>query len=203
VSASYCSQNNDKTPFSTLIAEVLISLPEVAEPIINAAMFRAATDFLSKTRVMRDRVSIDYQQHTDEYPVEPDDCYSLITVEKIWINGCEIDDKYWESATDGWIKLHPAATKYCDGTKFEAEVVLSLNRGSCEIPTYIYERFGDGIINGTLSRLYGMHDTPWYDPNLVRFYGGIGRQSVTDAKTLVQQENNSGEIEIRGVGLIL
>ena len=203
MSESYCNQTNqDTVPFSTLAAEIAISLPMVTEPIVMAAIFRASTDFLSKTRVLKEVIDIDYINCTPDYPLEASQCNTIVNVAKVWLNGHELEDG-WSRNSDGWIELDECLTNYCDGTPFKAEVVLSLSKDTCAIPKEIYERFGDGIMNMTLSRLYGMFGEDWYNPEMVRFYGGIGRQSVSDAKSLIQLDQTRGCIELRGSDLIL
>lgn len=201
MSVSYCSLNNETEPFSTLAAEISILLPEVAEPVVNAAIFRASVEFLSKTRVLRDVIEIDFQRHTEDYPIEPADCHTVLSVNKVFLNDIEVEDYQINGA--GWLILPECYLSACDGSKIKVHAVLGISKEACTLPQMIYERYGDGIMNMAVSRLYGMHGEDWYDPNLIRFYGGIGRQSIADAKTLVDLENNKDCITVRGTGLLV
>lgn len=201
MSESFCSQSNETVGFNVLAAEIGVFLPGVAEPIVNAAIFRTSVEFLSKSRVHRSTISLQFQQYTNEYPAETINCNTVLSVEEVRFDGHILED--FTITSDGWVKLPDRVLDKCSNTSFEVDVVLGLSKDACELPKFVYERFGHGIINMSLGRLYGMFGEQWYDLNAVRLYGGIGNQSISDAMTAVLIEDSPKGVPVVGIGLIL
>lgn len=204
---SYCKQadsDDSVVSLEALEAEISISLPKVDASIVRAALVRAAMRIVDKAKMLEYVVTQPFYPGTYGYEVELPDCVTVLNIKKVFLDGKEVP---FETKTSNWIELDKnyvnVACTECDDHKLEIHVFGGISPKACEIPKSVYERYGDDILNMTLSRLYGMNGEEWYDPNLVRFYGGLGKQGVTDAKQDKFEQQSPEGIPIVNPGLIL
>ena len=201
---AYCcetSEDTGYTSFDVLAAEVGISLPAVADAIVKAALVRATMKVVDKAKLIKHTITQDFFSGVRDYPLELPGCLTILQVESVKFMGDEVP---FEVVDDNWVRID---FNTCGGedTRKGLDVVAytGISRDACELPNTIYERYGEVIINRTLSTLYGMHGQAWYDANLVRFYGGIAEGGITQAKQDRLEQDTVGGIPIDTGALII
>lgn len=197
----------ESVPVDTLVAELSIFLPKVGHPIAVAAMMRSIMTVVDRAKVLEYDVSQTYYKGVTGYPIELPDCATVTRVETAEINGSPVD---FELTGGNWIELNTSPnTSYgsacpttTDGANGELilHVYAGISKDSCQIPVYIYERYGQVMINGALSILYGMNGEDWFSPELVRFYGGISKGGVDQMKQDVLEQEIPDGIPISATG---
>lgn len=186
-----CVTNNGEIiSIDILEAELSIFLPKVASPIAHAALMRGIMSVTDKAKLLRYKITQDYYQGVTGYPVEVPGCSSVLLVDEVKLDGVVVP---FELLDGDWVELknNLSGQRYttCDlGDKnvlpdgIVMDVYAGISKDACDIPLHLYERYGDVFINRALSTLYGMQDEEWFSPDMVRFYGGIAKQGVSDIK---------------------
>jgi len=202
----------ESIPVDSLVAELSIFLPKVGQPIAVAAMMRSIMTVVDRSKILEYDVHQDYFEGVTGYPIELPDCATVTRVESVMVNGSPVE---FVLKGGNWIEISkstsspqlvacPTATSD-SGVNGEvvAHVYAGISKDSCDIPVYIYERYGQVIINGALSILYGMQDEDWFDPDLVKFYGGISKGGVDQIKQDVLEQEIPDGIPLESGGLIV
>lgn len=201
----------ESIPIESLTAELSIFLPKVANPIAVAALMRSIMSVVDRSKILEYDVEQDYYEGVTGYPIELPDCAVVTGVEEAKVNGSPVE---FELVGGNWIEiLNSESSPYvgpCPTTEDQAtngtltlHVYAGISKDSCSIPVYIYERYGGVIINGALAILYGMNDEDWYDPEMVRFYGGIAKGGVDQMKQDIFDQEIPDGIPITSGGLIV
>jgi len=193
--ASCVTSSGEVISIDALEAELSIFLPKVASPISHAALMRSIMSVVDKAKLLRYKITQDYYNGVTGYPVEIPGCSSVLLVDEVKVSGTPVE---FEVLNGNWVELEsndsyqpPEVCQSVDNCQSSADVVRDglemdvyggISKDACDIPLHIYERYGMIIINGALSILYGMQDEEWYSPEMVRFYGGIAKQGVSDIK---------------------
>jgi hypothetical protein len=72
-----------------------------------------------------------------------------------------------------------------DGMAVSVTVVLMPTLDCAMAPTWLIERYGDGLVSGVLAYLLGMASKPWYDPKSALRYFSDWRSAIGDARSEV------------------
>jgi len=146
---------------------------------------RAIMTVVDRAKLIEYTLVQDYFNGVTGYPLTIPGCSTVLRVDKVWLSGTEIE---FEVVNKEWLEIGLRHLGDIEGG-LKTQLYAGISKDSCEIPTYIYERYGDVIINRALSTLYGMNDEDWFDAELVKFYGGIAKGGVDAIKqdTLEQE----------------
>lgn len=174
-------------PFTELIYKVLPhvvteddgDLPDV---VIEAAIRDAAIEFMRESQYLRRIITMDSQCNVDEYPLELDDCYYIISVRRVTYDGEGYDPIHEEDTGNfisrnsprpfsnylfhlsdrNWLVLEPCPEESLDGG-IQAYVTVAPSPNSCGMPKEVFNEYGTAIVDGALAELLLIKSQPWYD----------------------------------------
>jgi hypothetical protein len=184
----------DPVPWSQLNPMVQISAPATPLNIIEHALRQSAAEFLSRTLALEVDMTTDLQAGVKDYDIRPPDGYRVHLVRQVCVghDGCEVEYRgmsrapcgemrcreYWFNPPGTLLVGYESCEDMPDGLLVRASIAPT--QDSCYIDRDIYERYGEVIAEGALSRILIMPNTAWYNPPsagimLRRFGFGVNR----------------------------
>ena len=165
-------------PFVSLYA------PNIPSEYVQHAIRETINDFMRATKVAVDTVRFEKQKFVDDYVLDLPEGRNLVSVIDVkhrkeknckagsfievvnqpGMRGYEVFDDY-----DGF----PAIEFFQDipaGNTVEVKYSWVIGRNDCEIPSFIYEKYMDIIVAGSLARLYRIPNVEWFNMQVALKY---------------------------------
>jgi hypothetical protein len=188
--------------FESLVPEILPSVPECTDLIIIRALRRASEEFLTKSLVWRADLD-DHDVVVGESLVELDMPFRgtrIVQIKSATIGSKDVpqiaDDQQPPNTTQTFcslidfgntIRLTPVPA--LDAT-LVLRAVISTTSNSTGIDSGVELEIHEHLLDGALSRLYGMPGMPWANNQLAAFHGAVFQAAILDSRG--RAENNSG-----------
>ncbi|WP_147628828.1 hypothetical protein [Pelistega indica] len=184
--------------YSEFVPELKLALGDIPDDIAENYIREAVIAFCERSQVLVRKVEIDVQAGVGDYPIIPEGCEQIISLQRVCVGShCITDRKIllsFEPCETGctvhghsvWfvppntLNLRPIPTQ--DKAKaIIAFVAVSPSRDSCECDRIIYDRYHETVINGALARLYLAKTTPWHDRQLAEYHRTLFGAGVSAA----------------------
>ena len=210
------------TPFETLLDEVKLYVPHVADPVALHVVRNSAIDFCRQTGLwvydIDPLVGIPYQPIYD-IPT-PDNSVISICLE-MWYGGSRLEGQSIEQLKKRFVndfrniinvngppsffyhedlctvRLVPCPINNENERDFLTGIVtLQPSRQSLGLPSDIAERWTEGIGYGARARLYDTPDTPYYNPGSARLYERKAMNEIGKGKIVANQARTRGPLSV-------
>lgn len=150
---------------------VLAYVPYLPGEVIQHAIRESIVEFLRETRIATDVMEIETQEKVPDYIMEVPDCRRIVKVHSVeWTRAHCSGRENWQSLRNGEendyvIELrrgdYPIIV-FVEPPKHPHRVRIvyswTISRDNCDIPSFIYEDYMQGIVAGTLMRLASLPD---------------------------------------------
>ena len=185
------------TPWSAFAPWVKPLVPGCPDPMVERALCDAAIEFCEMTQAFTERATLRIKAGRPVYDVISDDGIPGM-VQAVTIGEHALPPVFLEALTnaygEAW-KDHTGAPRYFIGDGEDqlrlypipdedatGSMTLAIrpSRTDTQWDDRLYERHGETIAEGALSRLFNQNSTPWADPNAAlqrrqRFLQGINK----------------------------
>lgn len=177
----------DDVPFSQLVRMVLpfVTLEDdgdLPDPVIESVIRDAAVEFMRETQFIRRTITIDAQCNVDEYPLELEDCYYVVSIRRVTVCGegyapiheedtgnliarsSHLPDSHnlFHLSDRNWLVVEPVPCESVDGG-IQVYASIAPSPDSCSIPREVYNEYGKSIVDGALAELLLIKSQAWYD----------------------------------------
>lgn len=177
-------------PWSEMFPVLQMAAMSAPPNIMETALRQSAIEFLSRTGALERDVYIDLQEGVMDYQLHGPDGYRVNFVREVCADGLKlrsapsIDCQYVNPGMyvfmppDSLVLGSQPDEDLPDGLLVRAS--LQPSQDSCAIDDDIYQRYGEIIVEGALSRMLIIPNTPWFSTQsggiaLRRFKSGINR----------------------------
>jgi|26BtaG_2_1085354.scaffolds.fasta_scaffold00376_10 hypothetical protein len=111
---------------------------------------------------------------------------------KLWTNDCKpCFEKHAYFEHPNIINLSGMRDSDIENETLEGmQVSLSVTQSSLECPMFIFDRYYEAILAGTMASLQAMPGKDWSNPNMVEYHSTIYDQAVKDARTNLDNSFN-------------
>lgn len=165
---------------NTNIASSNGSASNIPRVVVVHAVRSVVRDFLTETHIWVYQPKNIIPQGERRLLMIPRDTYIC----KLW----PMDDKHWLS--DQAFHIHPNIVDLSDlgpsrSDKESIEgikVSLSVTQSSLECPMFIYDRYYDAILSGTLATLQVMPGKAWSEPNIASHHKAMFNAAILKAE---------------------
>lgn len=171
---------------NTHIAAQIDSAGNVPRLVVVLAVRSAVKEFLEESNVWVYRPKDVLTQLSDRIVMIPRDTYIC----KVWPMECN------PCVSNELSYSHPNIIHLADVRNYEKqtlegiEVSLSITQSSLECPMFVFDRYHNGILSGTLARLQAMPGKAWSDPSMVAYHLGIFETAIKSARSDVENSFN-------------
>jgi len=191
-----------KVTFESIVSDILPSVPECTDLIIIRALRRASEEFLSKSLMWR----VNLEDHfvilgLEDVELEaPSSDLRIVQLKSATIAGKAIPQiadgqkppnstKTFCSLLDfgNTLRLTP---KPAANATLSLRAVLSTTSKSTGLEANVAQEIHEHLIDGALSRLYGIPGMPWTNTPLAGFHGAVFQNAIIEARG--RAENNNG-----------
>lgn len=164
----------DKTPWSEFFPYMSIYLDRIPEDIASFLVRAAVIEWATETLMLQRDVYIDVQSCVSDYTVEVPDGFTLHSIREAYFKGSRLTPvqrigsygvHHGQVYFDGinQIMLGDAPAEDEKGALLVRAIVLPTQQ-SCEIDSWVFQRYAEQMANGGLSRAFLMNGTPWASP---------------------------------------
>jgi hypothetical protein len=185
-------------PWDEMLPMVQISAHSAPLNVVEHCLRQAANEFLSKTLALEVDVYVDLQAGVQDYSVQPPDGYRIQQIRQVLVDGVNMGGlssppgghagstnhthmpcrSFWFVPPTSILVAFEGTCDSPGGMLVRAAIAPT--QDSCFIDRDIYERYGEVISEGALSRILIMPNTAWYNPPsagimLRRFQFGVNR----------------------------
>jgi hypothetical protein len=129
-------------------------------------------------------------------------CITQRVLEVCIDDGSALDESLYEITEDEVLDFDDVT--YAVGTVITIKKQIFPTLSCASYPSWVLNRWMDGIVAGTLMRLYAMADKPWSNPKAAESQSGEYRAAVARAHAERVQKRQSGtnQMVLRGGGLL-
>lgn len=187
-----------KTPLDAFVPHVVAQAmgsedqPSLPESAAISFIRNSAIRFAEKTQILKEEHHIDLQCGLQCYPLETEDCETVISVEEAQLGeffnqNCTFDWNWGGvrfNVEDDVLNICPAPTKDIDNG-LRLKLTVAPSRDCCEVDSVLYDKWFDAIVWGALSEIHMMPGRPWSsagraDYRRNQFEDEVGRATVRD-----------------------
>ncbi len=172
---------SDVADYTDLTAEIETDLPSCPAPLILRELRRAGREFLHRSEVWEEELTLDIVEDQTEYTLVPTHDASIFRVLKVELNGIEQTEDRYEFKEESTLVIDWTPTED-DDEALVVDVSLCSYWGSIEIPGWIIDRWGDAICSGAKSSLQAMPAKPWSNVQMAGVWRQRFRQGINSAK---------------------
>lgn len=176
----------DFTPFIALYA------PGIPDEYIQHVVRETIADFMRYTRVADDEIQFRSQKGMRDYVLDLPKGRHLVSVKAV----CYTKDKACRSSTWQQLVNTPAfrayevfddydgfptivfANEVPNGNIIKVTYTWTIDRDDCEVPEFLYHKYMDIIVAGSLERLYKIPNVEWANVQLAMQYGNEYRSGL-------------------------
>jgi len=191
-------------PFDRLYSDIKLQVPGAVDAVIGNAMWGAVDEFLTETNVWVDEVPFQVQPNVREYVVTPSGKGAFVRLlmvfdpaaawpEKRWVQQGvtfappnKIHLMYSPSTATTWVA---AFSKHITGQAEQATIPLPTTDNSID---WIFDRYRDCLVSGTLASLYMQPARPYSNPQLAKLHGALFTSKKGKARAEVLHANVYG-----------
>lgn len=177
-------------PWGDMFPAVQISAPATPHNVIEHALRHSAGEFLSRTLALEVDVYVDLQAGVQDYSLTPPDGYRVQQIRQVLVDGVCFNGlsqppcgdmscrSFWFVPPTNMLVAYEGRDDLPSGMTVRAAIAPT--QSSCYIDRDVFERYGEVISEGALSRILIMPNTAWYNPSsagimLRRFQFGVNR----------------------------
>ena len=135
----------------------------------------AAIEFAREANIIERDIYIDAQAGVADYPLETDDCYTVVSIKQVCVNGkplnpvrdatcgglCSLRGYRFKAPRD--LYIYPAPRQDGDGCIKVTAVVIP-GQDACVVDPILYNEFAEMIGDGAVSRILMTKGASWYEP---------------------------------------
>jgi hypothetical protein len=211
------------TSFETMLDEVRLYVPNVADAIALHVVRNSAIDFCRQTCLwLYDFDPVMGIAMQPVYQIDTPDNSVITLASEIWYGERRIDPQSFEQLKKRYVNdfrditvyngppvwyMHedlcsirlvpcPATVPADDPDYLTGAVILQPTRDSLGMPAEIAERWMEGIGYGARARLYDTPDTPYFNPGNARIYERKAMNEIGKAKIQANQGRTRGPLMI-------
>ncbi|QUO26142.1 hypothetical protein KEH57_04225 [Burkholderia cenocepacia] len=165
-------------PLDAFLPYVMIGAPTCPESIAQAFVLDTCTDFCTRSNTLRRRVRIVPQAGVRDYPIWPDHDEQIVRVNEVrtretrYIGARDVDDfacigrRF--TIRDGELRLNGHVGEWDDehDAHIDVKFTAAPTTDACRVDATLLHDWRPAIVDGTLSRLYGLPGYPFSAPQL-------------------------------------
>ena len=199
-----CTEPYDAVKWEDFVVPVAAFAKDAPTEMIAYHAREATTIFLRKSKALKRRVFVDLQENVNDYIIDVEDDYRIISIARVIVMGSEIphDTNGWPVGKRGYtvfernhIVIPNAPTCDIEGGMI-VEVYVYPGPKSCSVDAELYNLYSDALADGVISRLLRMPEAPWYNVKDWRTYDNSFRKTILEAKILADREYVQAPVRI-------
>lgn len=199
-----CTEINDEVKWEDFVVPVAAFAKNAPTEMIAYHAREATTIFLRKSKALKRRVFVDLQENVNDYIIEVDDDYRIISIASVYVMGSEIphDPRGWPAGKRGYTVFEhnhiviPNAPACDIAGGMIVEVYVYPGPKSCSVDAELYNLYSDALADGVISRLLRMPEAPWYNVKDWRTYDNSFRKAYIEAKVLADRDYVQGPVRM-------
>lgn len=211
------------TSFETMLDEVRLYAPNVADPVALHVLRNSAIDFCRQTCLwVFDADPVQGIEMQPVYQIDTPDNSVITVISELWYGSRRLDGQSIEQLKKRYVNDYRDITVYngppvwfthedlctvrlvpcpnsvpVDDPDFITSIlVLQPTRDSLGMPADIAERWMEGIGYGARARLYDTPDTPYYNPAMAQKYARQAMNEIGKAKIVANQARTRGPLHV-------
>jgi len=195
----------DGVPLEDFLPYVLPSVVGLPPEIAAHNIRMAAVAFVRQTQYLERTLFLDRQCGVVDYHLEVPDCYSIMSVSEVRVDGSPWRAERRLPARGGswftfdkpdWLRL--GCNPGDDLLKgIEVRVNVLPGQDSCELDRILYDQYADALQHGALENIYRMKSAPWYDPQLSMTHARLFRAAMSEAAGFAMKRHVSGPLVVK------
>lgn len=172
----------------------------------------AAIEFARDTGIITRDIFISTQAGVQDYPLEIDDCYSVVLIRAVCVDCKPLKIIRDSSCTSQCLRgyryvaprdlyIYPAPdSDGCDNIRVTATVIPG--QDSCEVDPILYNEFAELIGEAAVARLLMMKMASWYDPKNAQIFLINAATATRKAKLSLVKGRSAEPQYMRGVRFV-
>jgi len=189
-----CIAPQEQVTWESFVVDVAAFVKDAPTEMIAFHAREAAIEFANQTRFLRKRIFLDLQENVNDYCLEADDGYTILSIVGInsTVTGKPLPFSVY--ASNHILLQQPPS---CD-VEGGAEAIVSVvpGRTSCNVDKRLYDLYAKPIASAVISRLMRMPEAPWYNTREWRAFDTEFRRAVNAAKVQVDRNFVEGPVFI-------
>lgn len=168
-------------------------VPGVEQLLLKQQMRALMQDFCRQTEIWKSQLaSIASEIDEDEYELTTNYDAFIHRVTAVELDSVAVE---YDSVSEDGVTLTLTTAPVEDDLDIDVWVTLIPLENCTDYPTWLINRWGEAIVNGTIARLKAM-DMPWRDPNGVQLYDSMYRYAIGEAKRETITKRGPADIQI-------
>lgn len=213
------------TSFETMLDEVKLYVPNVADKVALHVLRNSAIDFCRQTCLwLYEFEPIMGEVMQPVYSIDTPDNSVIVMVSELWYGDRRIEGQSYEQLKKRYVNDFTDIAVYqgppqwyqhidlcsvrlvpCPNTQnvypqlldmITGAVFLQPTRSSLGMPAEIAERWMEGIGYGARARLYDTPDTPFFNPQNAQKYARMAMNEIGKAKIMANQGRTRGPLSV-------
>lgn len=167
---------NEVSQLKDLLIDVLEDVGGCTDASAELALSRTSREFLRKTEIWKEKLSINIVADQQEYTLTPSSggIVQRITGVKVKNESSTTDFEKLNSLSEDYYTFEDPRTfkfdinhipTYSKSGGMQIEIVITPRYNSPELPEWVIERYAEGLAAGAKARLMSSRNKPYYDPS--------------------------------------
>lgn len=179
----------DQVHFDEFIPYIAVNVSGVPAQVMGHMARLSAIEFAQKTKAIRRTYIGNLQCGVRHYPLELDDCYSIVLVDQVCscnqpLRRYDIDcclgnacGYAFERPNELYIGRAPDQDQ---PDALELRLVVSPGQDSCHIDRWVYDQHAETIAQGALFRILSMASEEWFNPAMSSLAARVFNEGVSE-----------------------